>query len=99
MKIGEDHINLDQQVLILMKCHLLLKRWWAAVSSLETMIQLGGMLHGLGEGMMLMMGQQSMVNRINWINMMLEPCKLRNPIDTEHQHECVEHRDNVDWMI
>ena len=64
VNIGKDHVNLNQQVLIVMNGHLLLKRWGPTANSLDMMMQPGGMPQGPGEGTMLTMGQRS---RHNWI--------------------------------
>ena len=92
--IGKNHIDLDQQMLIVMKGCLLLNRWRRMTNSLEMMLQLDGRVQGPGESMMLMTRQKNRINRIDRINRsdwMLTPHQLWKPIDTEHHQEHVEH--------
>ena len=100
-KIGEDHVNLDHQMLKVMNGHLLLKRWGLMANSLEMMMWLGGMPQGPGEGMMLVMGKRSMLHmhiRIDRINRIPEPHQVWEQRDAAQQQEHVEHRNNVDWV-
>ena len=90
--------NIGKEAQKVMKGCLLLKRWGLMVNTLEMMMWPGGTLQGPGEGMTLIMGQRSMHNGGYRIDRMPELHQLRKPVDTEHQHEHVEHRNNVDWM-
>ena len=86
VNICENGIDLEQQALIITIGSLLLQQWRVTMNLLVMVMQLGGTVQGLSEGMTLPSRQRNISDRIDRIHRhdrMLTPCQLRKPIATK----------------